>query len=693
MSSHSPPSGLRRLALSALLLAQWDGLRVRFRSRRLRDCILYVHVETGDAWLAGERRKWEEVPAGYAATDQPVTAAQVRDTFQLRARPWPSERDGCDRQPERFCVLLRTGDAVTTLGMDADLAALAPFRVKARKTSMAEWGREAAITLQLVHGAENCDVSVLIGCANSSVGIGRAALPDTGSDGPIAAVERLEKRAAAGEHHGAEDAMASGMELFELEVDVDRLLSLQRRRRCHAERMNSVPQPDTDAPQPPRWLSIERDEELLQWAVGGLCFPTPMPMRLVSGALDGKEMSGDWTMCSVANRMQLWCDGRPVRLHCRPGEAGRRADKYTVDCGEPDTQATTFAAHYDRRSQQWHLATTEHTPAMLYLGVERGNRRLTLKSKARSWERFRFRLDEAAVAAAVKQAWEAPPRAERHATDAAYFAAAMPMVDHRDPAEAVGIPRGGAQRLSKTAMARRRQAVADKVAKALAEREDQERSTRRPSTSASGRTNNTARSPPTTRAPASESDADEEPDAASTSGHATDAASNATASMMAGGGAGSTCHACRAPIQGAYVRALNRAYHPGCFACSFCNKPLSASTRFRQNHGRPFCDACYASQIAPRCARCQQPVTDLVVTAMDRHWHRECLTCFRCKRPLCDSTTGAQSSQFYLYDRHPDRPFCERCVIGMRRDEQTRTRQQPPLLSSNRATHYLRPPD
>lgn len=120
---------------------------------------------------------------------------------------------------------------------------------------------------------------------------------------------------------------------------------------------------------------------------------------------------------------------------------------------------------------------------------------------------------------------------------------------------------------------------------------------------------------------------------------------------------GPPCAACGRPLEGPYVTALGKSFHPGCFCCGRCRRPMGAGAgNFRERGGIPYCDSCYAAHLAPRCARCSQPIMDTVTTAMDKQWHKNCLTCSIC---------GLQLTQtFWLYADKPNEPRCSRCVAG-----------------------------
>ncbi|KAI0558530.1 hypothetical protein FGB62_203g018 [Gracilaria domingensis] len=120
---------------------------------------------------------------------------------------------------------------------------------------------------------------------------------------------------------------------------------------------------------------------------------------------------------------------------------------------------------------------------------------------------------------------------------------------------------------------------------------------------------------------------------------------------------GPKCAACGLPIAGAVTKAMGKEFHPQCFCCGMCKRPMSIGpSQFRERNGIPFCNQCYANHIASRCARCSKPIMDTVITAMDKTWHKDCLTCTICRLPLTQT--------FWLYADKPNEPRCSRCVTG-----------------------------
>lgn len=131
----------------------------------------------------------------------------------------------------------------------------------------------------------------------------------------------------------------------------------------------------------------------------------------------------------------------------------------------------------------------------------------------------------------------------------------------------------------------------------------------------------------------------------------------ASSSTENAAGSGPPCAACGRSVTGTYTKALGKNFHPHCFCCRMCHRAMGVGAgQFRERGGAPYCNPCYSTHLASRCARCTKPIMDTVTTAMDKTWHKECLTCTICRLPLTQT--------FWLYADKPNEPRCSRCVTG-----------------------------
>ncbi|MGH0132421.1 UNVERIFIED_CONTAM: hypothetical protein FKN15_049809 [Acipenser sinensis] len=93
------------------------------------------------------------------------------------------------------------------------------------------------------------------------------------------------------------------------------------------------------------------------------------------------------------------------------------------------------------------------------------------------------------------------------------------------------------------------------------------------------------------------------------------------------------CHKAISPTVQA-IEAMKEMYHASCFTCRKCCHPLAGELYYNKE-GVPICDPCYKATLE-RCGRCDQVITDRVTRAMETVFHPECFTCAVCRRPIGD---------------------------------------------------------
>ncbi|XP_067166950.1 filamin-binding LIM protein 1 [Apteryx mantelli] len=97
------------------------------------------------------------------------------------------------------------------------------------------------------------------------------------------------------------------------------------------------------------------------------------------------------------------------------------------------------------------------------------------------------------------------------------------------------------------------------------------------------------------------------------------------------------------------VEAMGKQYHADCFTCRTCQR-LLAGQRYYQKDGRPICDACYKASLE-RCTKCQAPILEHIVRALGKGYHPGCFTCAACGRPLGDESFAAgERDEVYCVD-------------------------------------------
>ncbi|XP_054165589.1 zinc finger protein 808-like isoform X3 [Oppia nitens] len=116
------------------------------------------------------------------------------------------------------------------------------------------------------------------------------------------------------------------------------------------------------------------------------------------------------------------------------------------------------------------------------------------------------------------------------------------------------------------------------------------------------------------------------------------------------------CYGCKRPITDKIINALGKQWHPECFACVQCHKPL-AEDGYREKDGLPYCDFDYHALFSPKCAACHAPIREKCLTAMAKTWHPEHFLCQHCNKQLSDDPEG--------YHEHNDKSYCRPCYIEL----------------------------
>jgi hypothetical protein len=80
----------------------------------------------------------------------------------------------------------------------------------------------------------------------------------------------------------------------------------------------------------------------------------------------------------------------------------------------------------------------------------------------------------------------------------------------------------------------------------------------------------------------------------------------------------------------------DKAYHRHCYVCDRCKTELYRMKKVHTdlNNQGMYCEPCFADMFGPKCAKCSQPVTPYMLSAIfeGKIYHKECFVCPRCKR-------------------------------------------------------------
>ncbi|XP_017270883.1 zyxin isoform X2 [Kryptolebias marmoratus] len=108
------------------------------------------------------------------------------------------------------------------------------------------------------------------------------------------------------------------------------------------------------------------------------------------------------------------------------------------------------------------------------------------------------------------------------------------------------------------------------------------------------------------------------------------------------------------------VRAMDKLFHPNCFCCMSCHRPLQGK-QFYDRDGSPQCEDCYISSLTV-CSRCGERITDRVLKAVGQCFHTHCFRCSTCSCILDGAPfiTDDNNNPYCVQDYH--RRFSPLCV-------------------------------
>ncbi|KAK5664854.1 hypothetical protein QVD99_008394 [Batrachochytrium dendrobatidis] len=95
------------------------------------------------------------------------------------------------------------------------------------------------------------------------------------------------------------------------------------------------------------------------------------------------------------------------------------------------------------------------------------------------------------------------------------------------------------------------------------------------------------------------------------------------------------CASCRGPIQGDSIHAIGAVYHRQCFSCTHCRVPFP-DKRFFVYENKPYCQTHYHEKNNSLCGTCSRPIEGICVDVAElrRKFHPPCWCCAYCNRPL-----------------------------------------------------------
>ncbi|RCI05046.1 hypothetical protein CU098_005861 [Rhizopus stolonifer] len=110
------------------------------------------------------------------------------------------------------------------------------------------------------------------------------------------------------------------------------------------------------------------------------------------------------------------------------------------------------------------------------------------------------------------------------------------------------------------------------------------------------------------------------------------------------------CSKCNLPLGDQLVKALDGAFHPHCFTCWDCDTPVASRyLPHPTEYGQPLCERDYFKRLELVCAECDEPLRGTYIIALDKKYHPDHFTCSDC------SIVFGQDDSYY---EHDDQVYC-----------------------------------
>ncbi|KAG9465511.1 hypothetical protein GDO78_018171 [Eleutherodactylus coqui] len=122
------------------------------------------------------------------------------------------------------------------------------------------------------------------------------------------------------------------------------------------------------------------------------------------------------------------------------------------------------------------------------------------------------------------------------------------------------------------------------------------------------------------------------------------------------------CAVCEKKITERLLKAMGKSYHPECFTCAVCSRPLQGEPFIVDQNSLPHCVADYHRKYAPRCSVCGEPIAPepgrdetVRVVALEKNFH---MMCYKCEDCACPLSIEADDSGCFPLDGHV---LCKKC--------------------------------
>jgi len=117
-----------------------------------------------------------------------------------------------------------------------------------------------------------------------------------------------------------------------------------------------------------------------------------------------------------------------------------------------------------------------------------------------------------------------------------------------------------------------------------------------------------------------------------------------------------TCAACGKEIKGQAININKKVYHSNCFSCVGCGEKFAQTGNkdISESQGKLFCGKCVSKQQVatddPPCPGCNKAIVGSFLKSCGKEWHKECLKCTKCSKPLAGQAVNNKAGTPYCAD-------------------------------------------
>lgn len=90
------------------------------------------------------------------------------------------------------------------------------------------------------------------------------------------------------------------------------------------------------------------------------------------------------------------------------------------------------------------------------------------------------------------------------------------------------------------------------------------------------------------------------------------------------------------------LEAMDKMFHENCLQCRKCNCKLVGKTYYNLG-GDPHCDSCYQDTLE-KCGKCNKAIMSQIIRASGKAFHPECFICIVCHRPIGTERFGVNNA-------------------------------------------------